>query len=162
MTASPARKPYPPPAPDGRELCGCFLSRQAARRITQVYERHMAPLGITVGQFSLLGMVRVLREAGIGELAEALDLDRTTLTRNLRGLLRAGLAEVEPSAGDRRVRAVRLTAAGKAAWAAGLPRWRAAQDELAARLGGAEALANLQSAWSAAIAALPGIPTRAG
>lgn len=162
MSTTAARKSYPPPAPDGRELCGCFLSRQAARRITQVYERHMAPLGITVGQFSLLGMVRVLREAGIGELAEALDLDRTTLTRNLRALVRAGLAEVGPHAEDRRIRAVRLTAAGKAAWAAGLPRWRAAQDELAARLGGAAFLAELQQGLSAAIAALPGIAPRAG
>lgn len=119
---------FPPPKPDGREVCACFMARRLGRRITQLYERHLAPFGLGIGQFSLLGMALAMPDSGISALAEALDIDRTTLSRNLQGLIRAGLVEMQ-SGQDRRQRMVRATPAGRMLWRQALNGWRAAQDE---------------------------------
>jgi DNA-binding MarR family transcriptional regulator/GNAT superfamily N-acetyltransferase len=65
-----------------------------------------------------LGASRVLWEIGDGAdlrtLRARLDLDSGYLSRLVRALEQDGLAVVEPAAGDRRVRTVRLTPAGDA------------------------------------------------
>jgi DNA-binding MarR family transcriptional regulator len=66
-----------------------------------------------------LGASRVLWEVGAGgadvrSLRSRLRLDSGYLSRLLRGLEAEGLVEVQAGAGDRRVRAVTLTAAGRA------------------------------------------------
>src|SRR5690242_16303043 len=66
-----------------------------------------------------LGASRVLWELGeapvdVRALRARLGLDSGYLSRLLRGLERDGLAVVEAAAADRRVRAVRLTDAGRA------------------------------------------------
>jgi DNA-binding MarR family transcriptional regulator len=68
-----------------------------------------------------LGESRVLWEVGDGDggadvraLRARLGLDSGYLSRLLRSLGDAGLVTVEPAAGDRRMRTVRLTAAGRA------------------------------------------------
>ena len=64
-----------------------------------------------------LGAARVLWEIGDGcdvrELRARLGLDSGYLSRLLRSLEAAGLATVEPNPHDRRVRSIRLTAAGR-------------------------------------------------
>ncbi len=37
--------------------CTCFRIRGAARRVTQLYSKHLAPTGLKISQFSLLGFV---------------------------------------------------------------------------------------------------------
>ena len=70
--------------------CTCFKLRRLTRRVTAVYDRALAAAGIRVTQYSVLGHVRRLKGASISELADALDMDRTTLTRNLKPLLDSG------------------------------------------------------------------------
>ncbi|MBM3600744.1 MAG: MarR family transcriptional regulator [Alphaproteobacteria bacterium] len=130
---------YPAPAPDGREVCACFRIREASRRISAFYEDALGPTGLTIAQFSLIGMAVALeRQRGepptVTTLAAALDLDRTTLVRNLKPVAAARLVAIGPGR-DRRARAVRATAAGRAAYRNGLSLWRRAQDGLRARLG---------------------------
>lgn len=129
----------PEPRPDGTELCTCFQLRAAARRVSALYARHLAPIGLGLPQFSLIGMAAAAekqngRPASISELALALDLDRSTLSRNLRPLVAAGLLDLAPGRHGR-AKAVRATSAGRAAYRAGLSLWRAAQDELREGLG---------------------------
>src|SRR5260370_12142115 len=76
-----ASKAIPSPASFG---CTCLRLRKAARRISQVYDGYVAPLGLTITQFGLLAHLRVLDGIGVGALAEKLVMDPTTLTRNLR------------------------------------------------------------------------------
>jgi DNA-binding MarR family transcriptional regulator len=68
------------------------------------------------------------------ELADLLDLERTTLTRNVAPLAAHGWVEVIGGA-DLRSRDVRITPAGRAARGAAIPHWRAAQDDLVQVLG---------------------------
>ena len=81
--------------------CTCFRIRGAARRVTQIYSRHLAPTGLKISQFSLLGFVGAEGPITIGRLSDLLATDRTTLTRNLRPLLHDGLIERAASGANR-------------------------------------------------------------
>src|SRR4029434_7387170 len=90
--------------------CTCFRIRGAARRVTQIYSKHLAPTGLKISQFSLLGFVIAEGPVAIGRLSELLATDRTTLTRSLGPLLQGGLVERAQS-GDRRRHELVTTAA---------------------------------------------------
>jgi DNA-binding MarR family transcriptional regulator len=114
--------------------CTCFRIRRLARRVTQIYDRVLAPSGIRVTQFSLL--TRLLAgPIAIGPLAAALDMDRTTLSRNLKPLIDAGLVSLARGEGDARQRTVTLTATGRARYDDAKKLWRRAQNELNRMLG---------------------------
>jgi DNA-binding MarR family transcriptional regulator len=125
----------PAQAPRG---CTCAKLRRLSRRVTAVYDRELAGAGLRVTQYSMLGVIQ--REAGqdgmpLTVLAERLDMDRTTLTRNLKPLIAQGWAELVSSDADARVRLARVTAAGIAAWQAARPHWKRAQLEVNRTLG---------------------------
>ncbi len=113
--------------------CACFAVRRAARAITQSYDRALRPSGLRSTQFSLLSVLAIGGRTGVSRLADRLGTERTTLTRNLRPLLKRGLVAVHP-AQDGRVREVALTAAGVATLSAALPHWRRAQRATTGRL----------------------------
>ena len=114
--------------------CTCFRVRGAARRVTQIYGRHLAPSGLKISQFSLLGFVTAEGPVSIGRLSDLLTTDRTTLTRNLRPLLAAGLIE-RATSGDKRRHELVATAAGRALLKRALPLWAAAEHEVRAAMG---------------------------
>jgi DNA-binding MarR family transcriptional regulator len=150
----------PPPMPDGRDFCLCFQLRSAARRASALYTSRLAPIGLGLPQYSLVGMAAACekqngRPPSITELAAALDLDRSTLSRNLKPMIAAGLVDVIPGHG--RARLVRATAAGRAAYRAGMALWRSAQDEAQAALG-----AEFPALMQALQTAIAGLPAAAG
>jgi DNA-binding MarR family transcriptional regulator len=114
--------------------CTCFRVRGAARRVTQIYSRHLAPTGLKISQFSLLGFVAARGPITIGQLSELLATDRTTLTRNLRPLLANGVIE-RAEAGDKRRHELVATLAGRALFKRALPLWAAAEQEVRAAMG---------------------------
>jgi DNA-binding MarR family transcriptional regulator len=114
--------------------CTCFRLRGAARRVTQIYGRHLAPTGLKISQFSLLGFICAEGPVPIGRLSELLATDRTTLTRNLRPLLAGGFVERAPS-GDRRRPELVAAASGRALFKRALPLWAAAEQEVRDALG---------------------------
>ena len=93
--------------------CTCMRLRKASRRVSQIYDRSLEPLGLTVTQFGLLGNLDRLDGISIGDLAGRLVMDPTTLTRNLRPLERQGFVVFAPDPNDRRSRCLHLTAAGR-------------------------------------------------
>jgi DNA-binding MarR family transcriptional regulator len=114
--------------------CTCFRIRGAARRVTQIYSRHLAPTGLKISQFSLLGFVCAEGPVAVGRLSELLATDRTTLTRNLSPLLKEGLIE-RAASGDKRRHELIATAAGRALFKRALPLWAEAEQEVRAALG---------------------------
>lgn len=135
-----ARAPESGPAARIRG-CTCFRVRRLARRVTQVYDRALAPCGLRVTQFSLLSRLVWSDGAAMGALADSLDMDRTTLTRNLKPLRDAGLVSLARSDVDARQRAVHVTALGRARQAEAKRLWRIAQDEIVRTLGAGEVAA---------------------
>jgi DNA-binding MarR family transcriptional regulator len=114
--------------------CTCFRIRGAARRVTQIYSRHLAATGLKISQFSLLGFVCAEGPVAIGRLSDLLVTDRTTLTRNLRPLLKEGLIE-RAASGDRRRHELVATAAGRALFKRALPLWSLAEQEVRSAMG---------------------------
>jgi len=121
--------------------CTCARLRRLTRRMTALYDRELAPTGLRLTQYSLLATLR--REAKgqgvpVSDLASAMDMDRTTLTRNLRPLLAQGLVELGADPADARVRRALVTAKGDAAFLDAMPYWRIAQDFVNQTLGVAD------------------------
>lgn len=107
-----------------RDACLCLHLRRAARAVARRFDEALRPVGLTSGQFSLLMSLNCPEPPRIGSVATLLAMDRTTLTANLKPLERRGLVRVVVDAEDRRGRRLRLTPAGRAALAAGVPVWR--------------------------------------
>ena len=124
--------------------CTCAKLRRLTRRLTVVYDQVMAPTGLRITQYSMLSAVHRLGGAAglpVSELAELMDMDRTTLTRNLKPLVDQGLARVVADARDARVRRACLSSEGRAALAAARPHWQRAQQEVNRTLGQANVAA---------------------
>ena len=123
---------------DGRpkaELCNCLALRQAARHVTRFYDRFMTPVGLRSTQFSILARLKRVGPLTINQLAADLVMDRTTLGRNIRPLVREGLVAVVTGSTDRRSKELRLTAAGRARLRAGAKCWVQAQAGFEAAFG---------------------------
>ncbi len=114
--------------------CACFNLRKTSRLITQVYEKYMRPVGLRATQFTVLMVVRALEPSTVNKLAKVLEMDRTSLGRNLKPLERNGYVHIKPGT-DRRERVVALTPAGHKALVVALPAWQKAQDEVERTLG---------------------------
>jgi DNA-binding MarR family transcriptional regulator len=119
--------------------CACLALRQAARRVTQLYDHHLVGVGLRVTQFSMLARLAHGGPLSIRDFAAAMVMDRTTLTRNLKPLERDGLVETRVDPNDRRGRRVTVTAAGRARLAQAVAAWGEAQTAFEDGYGLAEA-----------------------
>jgi DNA-binding MarR family transcriptional regulator len=123
------------PRPSG---CTCARLRRLTRRMTALYDRELAPTGLRLTQYSLLATLRRTQGTtgvAVSELAAVMDMDRTTLSRNLRPLLDQRLVALTSDEGDARVRRAELTVQGLAAFNAAMPHWRVAQEFVTRTLG---------------------------
>ncbi len=119
------------PRPD-HAYCTCEGLRRLTRRMTAVYDGHLAEVGLTVGQYALL--VNIGAETmPLSRLARRTATDRTTLTRTLAPLIKAGWVVVVPGE-DARTRLVALTDAGRRKADTALAVWQRAQDQIATAL----------------------------
>jgi DNA-binding MarR family transcriptional regulator len=115
-------------------LCVATRVRQLSRIITRVYDDAMRPLGITGSQFTLL--TQLAQQDGITavEIGYSLDIEKSTLSRNLKRLLALGLIVMDPPAG-RRGRGLHLTPKGQAVIKDAYPVWHAAQQRTLSAMG---------------------------
>jgi DNA-binding MarR family transcriptional regulator len=114
--------------------CFCLASRQAARRITRLYDSRMQPSGIRVTQFTILSQLMLRGEMPIGKLAAILGMERTTLTRNLT-LLEQQKWISSKAGDDPRSRMIAITAQGRGMVRRGFPYWSKAQVQVGKMLG---------------------------
>lgn len=114
----------------------CSLNRlgRAFRSVSQIYDAKFKDLGVRASQGMLLIAIGGLGSPGIGELAEEVSLDPTTLTRNLKPLARSGLVSVVVG-DDRRRREVHLTDTGEKLAVELAIRWNSIQYDLANTFG---------------------------
>jgi DNA-binding MarR family transcriptional regulator len=114
--------------------CFCLASRQAARKITRLYERHMQESGIRVTQFTILSQLMLRGEMPIGKLAGILGMERTTLTRNLASLEQQGWIAIK-AGDDPRARMIGITGQGRSVLRRSFPYWSKAQAQIGKLLG---------------------------
>src|SRR5690349_13587211 len=106
--------------------CIATRLRLANRVVTKVYDDALRPFGLTVSQMALLAVAAdrgIIRQAEVGG---QLQLDNSTLSRNLDRMRANGWLE-EVVEADARVHSHRLTESGKALLERAMPAWRAAQ-----------------------------------
>ena len=111
--------------------CAGIHARLVARRLSRLFDRHLAPFGLGIAQFGLMAEIASAADDTIGGLAARTGLDASTLSRNLHALERRGLVEIVIAEADLRRRAVWLTEQGARTLAAAMPAWREAQAEVA-------------------------------
>lgn len=107
---------------------GCIATRLrlATRVITKVYDDALRPFGMTVSQMALLAVAADRGAIRQSEVSALLQLDDSTLSRNLVRMRANGWLEEVPEE-DARVHTHRLTAVGTAMLEGAMPSWRAAQ-----------------------------------
>jgi DNA-binding MarR family transcriptional regulator len=108
--------------------CACLAARRHARLLTRHFDEHLRPHGLRSTQFSVLAALAQTGPIALGDLAELLGLERTTLTRSAGILGDRGWVATVPTA-DARKRPLRITPAGRGRLARALPAWHRAQQE---------------------------------
>ena len=114
--------------------CIATRVRQLSRIVTRVYDDAMRPLGITASQFTLLTQLAARDGITAVEIGGGLDIEKSTLSRNLKRMLALGLIMMDPPAG-RRGRGLHLTPKGQAVIKDAYPIWLTAQARAVGVLG---------------------------
>jgi DNA-binding MarR family transcriptional regulator len=114
--------------------CSSQKLRQLSRKVSQHFDRIVADAGLKTTQYSLLSNIVEHGPVHPGELAAQLEMDASTLTRNLQPLVAQGWVEVGPG-DDGRSRFVTATVLGREKRAQAKRDWKRAQLAFNARLG---------------------------
>src|SRR5438552_6492497 len=124
--------------------CVAVRLRLLNRVVTNLYDDALRPLGLKVSQLNLLIVTARLGLARPAEVCELLQLDASTLSRNVKPLQAHGWLEVVPDE-DARAQPFRLTPQGKRLIEKAVPAWEEAQRR-AGELFGDEGIALLDKA----------------
>jgi DNA-binding MarR family transcriptional regulator len=117
-------KPHPASTP-----CLCNALRQASRTVSRLYDDELREVGLRTTQYTLL---RVICEAGDlrqADLSGLMALEETTLSRNLRAVVKCGWVTLQ-AGDDRREKRVSITPAGIAKLKDARPAWTKAQKRM--------------------------------
>ncbi len=120
--------------------CTNFRLRRLGRLVSRHYDAQLAPCGLKTTQYSLLSHVLHLGPLRPVDLTRAMDIDASTLTRNLRVLVAAGWLE-QLEGPDARSHLVGITEAGRAKRTEAQALWRGAQRSLNDVLGADQVVA---------------------
>src|SRR5437764_3879110 len=130
--------------------CIAVRLRLLNRVVTNFYDDALRPLGLKVSQLNILIVTAKLGLARPAQVCEILQLDASTLSRNVERMRAHGWLQVVPE-DDARAQPFRLTSQGKRLIEKALPAWELAQaqakkllgeggigllDKVAGRLGG--------------------------
>lgn len=114
--------------------CYCASLRQAARAISQKYDAALRDTGLTITQFTLLNMISQMPLPRVNDLADALAMDQTSLSRTLRTMERDGLV-AEVAGEDKRESRWALGPQGQKRFKKAFPVWQATQKSIEKILG---------------------------
>jgi DNA-binding MarR family transcriptional regulator len=113
--------------------CAYANLKLVTRVLSGVYDEALRPCGLRASQLALMWAILALEPVELGRLGTVTLTDQTTLSRTIATLRTAGLVSVREGE-DRRVKLVRLTAAGRARFRAAMPLWETAQQRASAFL----------------------------
>ena len=71
--------------------CKCIGLRKASNNLTKIYNSALIKVDLKITQFSTLKNVQKLGKTNISDLAYLLELDRTTVLRNIEKLIKMNL-----------------------------------------------------------------------
>jgi len=121
--------------------CTNTALRRAARRLSNLYDDALAPLGLKATQISLLSEIERLTASNAGQapslqsLATKLSIQISAVTHALKPLIRDGLVELQPDKDDKRTKRGVLTPTGIAHLSEALRYWSRANQRVEDILG---------------------------
>ena len=117
--------------------CLCASMRQSSRNISKIYNKHLKASGekINANQVSILVTISQIDHGSISQISSLLKMERTTLTRNLNVLKKAGWVKSNTGS-DERFTYINLTAKGNKVLSKVFPHWSKAQEQVKKILGG--------------------------
>lgn len=114
--------------------CTAFNLKRATRVVQNLYDDAFKPVGLEGTQYTVLGHIFVYGPISLTKLADLMDVDRTTLARNLGPLEKRGFVEMKPGS-DRRAKFINITTSGKEVLSDALPLWKETQEKIKTALG---------------------------
>ncbi|MEJ8811206.1 MarR family winged helix-turn-helix transcriptional regulator [Variovorax ureilyticus] len=114
--------------------CTNFKLRHLMRQVGRLYDAEVARSGLKTTQYSLLSHVLHLGPIRPVDLAHAMGVDASTLTRNLKPLMAEGWL-VQGEGPDARSRLIEITDEGRKKRSEAQRHWRTAQEKLNELLG---------------------------
>lgn len=116
--------------------CLSLASRRLSRVVAQTYDQALSPTGLKITQFSVLTAISKAQAHGLpmSGVAEAIDMDQSSLTRAIAPFIRDGLVILKEEK-DRRRRSPALTKKGEALLSQATDAWNLAQSELEKAIG---------------------------
>ena len=115
-------------------VCVAGGVRKLNRMVSAIYDSALAGAGLKTSQFSVLVAVANRDKARPAELIELLQMDESTLSRNVERMCVKGWLRLETDE-DRRSHLIVVTDKGQALIRKCLPAWQQAQEEVSQRLG---------------------------
>lgn len=131
------------------QQCLVRSMRQASRLLTALYDEALAPHGLKASQMTVLIAVGAMGVASPARIQDALDLEKSSLSRSAERLRASGLLASSPAAEGRGI-SYSLTAEGRECLERALPDWRKVQARVKRMLtaSGVQALHGAVSALS--------------
>ncbi|WGM32161.1 MarR family winged helix-turn-helix transcriptional regulator [Brevundimonas sp. NIBR11] len=120
----------------GLDPCVCGRLRRTSRALTRRYDEALAPVGLTVTQFSIMRTLSRMDRPSLAELAETTAHEKSALWRTVQPLIRAGWIAADT---EQRAQRLSVTPAGREKLSDALPLWRTAQAKVSETLGVNEA-----------------------
>jgi DNA-binding MarR family transcriptional regulator len=120
--------------------CTNLKLRQLGRIVTRHYDHHLAAVGLKNTQYALLSHVVILGPIRPSDLARRMQIDASTLTRNLQPMVAQGWLKIGEGE-DARSRLVTATPEGNEKRTVGQKAWKDAQLALNDLLGTGRVLA---------------------
>ena len=114
--------------------CIAVRLRLLNRVVTNLYDDALRPLGLKVSQLNVLVVTAKLGLAQPAKVCDLLQLDPSTLSRNVERMRTKGWLEVVPGE-DARTQPFRLTTQGRRLLERAVPAWEQAQQQAAELLG---------------------------
>jgi len=114
--------------------CLAVRVRLINRTVTSIYDEAFRPLGVTTAQMNILVVVAKLGPVSPGTVAQRLNMEKSTMSRNVERMREHGWVTVAPSTSDRGL-LLEVASKGRKLLQRSLPLWKQAQAKAKAVLG---------------------------
>ena len=114
--------------------CKCIGLRKASNNLTKIYNSALIKLDLKITQFSTLKNIQKLGKTNIRDLSSELELDRTTVLRNIEKLIEMDLVSYKYENDDKN-KIIQLTTVGKSKLREAIIIWEETQHKYIKALG---------------------------
>ena len=114
--------------------CKCIRLRKASNNLTKIYDSALIKVDLKITQFSTLKNIQKLGKTNIRDLSSELELDRTTVLRNIEKLIEMDLVSYKYENDDKN-KIIQLTTVGKRKLREAIIIWEETQHKYIKALG---------------------------